>query len=257
VAYASRQLKPHEKNYPTHDLELAAIVFALKSWRHYLYGSQFQVFSDHKSLKYLFDQKELNMRQRRWMEYLKEYDFELLYHPGKENVVVDALSRKKMHMSCMMIKELELIEKLRDMNMGMQFGQDSIQCSLLKVTNEFLNEIYVAQGHDWELQQFVGWLGTEKGKDYQMGVDGILRFKGRVFVPGGPLFRRQILKEGHQSRLSINPGMTKMYKDLKESFWWNGMKSDVVDFVAQCLVCQKAKIEHQRPGGTLQPLDVP
>ena len=83
VAYASRQLKNHEKNYPTHDLELAAVVFALKIWRHYLYGAQFQVFSDHKSLKYLFDQKELNMRQRRWMEFLKDFDFELLYHPGR------------------------------------------------------------------------------------------------------------------------------------------------------------------------------
>jgi len=131
VAYASRQLKVHEKNYPTHDFELAAVVFSLKSWKHYLYGAQFQVFSDHKSLKYLFDQKELNMRQRRWMKYLKDYDFELLYHPGKANVVADALSRKKIHVSCMMIKELELIEKLRDMNLGMQFGQDSIQCNLL------------------------------------------------------------------------------------------------------------------------------
>jgi hypothetical protein len=81
VAYASRQLKVHEKNYPTHDLELAAVVFALKTWRHYLYGSRFEVFSDHKSLKYLFDQKELNMRQRRWLEFLKDYDFELSYHP--------------------------------------------------------------------------------------------------------------------------------------------------------------------------------
>jgi len=90
-----------------------------------------------------------------------------------------------------------------------------------------------------------------------MGADDILRFKGRVCVPKGSLFRRQILKEGHQSRLSIHPGMTKMYKDLKESFWWNGIKTDVVDFVAQCLVCQKAKIEHQKLGGRLQPLDVP
>ena len=90
-----------------------------------------------------------------------------------------------------------------------------------------------------------------------MGEDDILRFKGRVCVLGGPLFRTQILKEDHQSRLSIHPGMTKMYKDLKESFWRNGMKSDVVDFVAQCLVCQKAKIEHQRLGGTLQPLEIP
>ena len=113
----------------------------------------------------------------------------------------------------------------------MQFRQDYIQCSLLKVTNEFLNEIRVAQGHDLELQQFVGWLGTKKGIDYQMGADDILRFKGRVCVLGGPLFRRQILKEGHQSRLSIHPGMTKMYKNLKESFWWNGMKADVVDIL--------------------------
>jgi hypothetical protein len=92
VAYASRQLKVHERNYPTHDLELAAVVFTLKIWRHYLYGARFEVFSDHKSLKYLFSQKELNMRQRRWMEFLKDYDFELNYHPGKANVVADALS---------------------------------------------------------------------------------------------------------------------------------------------------------------------
>jgi len=81
VAYASRQLKIHERNYPTHDLELAVMVFVLKVWRHYLYGSRFEVFSDHKSLRYLFDQKELNMRQRRWLEFLKDYDFELNYHP--------------------------------------------------------------------------------------------------------------------------------------------------------------------------------
>jgi len=94
VAYASRQLKIHERNYPTHDLELAAVVFVLKIWRHSLYGSRFEVFSDHKSLKYLFDQKELNMRQRRWLELLKDYDFGLNYHPGKANVFADALSRE-------------------------------------------------------------------------------------------------------------------------------------------------------------------
>ena len=112
----------HEKNYPTHDLELAAVVFALKTWRHYLYRAQFQVFSDHKSLKYLFDQKQLNMSQRRWMKYLNDYDFELLYHPGKANVVADALSRKMIHVWAMMIKELELIERLRDMNLGLLDG---------------------------------------------------------------------------------------------------------------------------------------
>ena len=94
VAYASHQLKIHEQNYATHDLELAAVVFALKIWRHYLYGAQFEVFTDHQSLKYIFTQNDLNLRRRRWIEYLKDYDFQILYHLGKANVVADALSRK-------------------------------------------------------------------------------------------------------------------------------------------------------------------
>ncbi|GJR07609.1 putative reverse transcriptase domain-containing protein [Tanacetum coccineum] len=95
IAYASRQLKPHEENYTTHDLELGAVVFALKIWRHYLYGTKCIVFTDHKSLQHILDQKELNMRQRRWLELLADYDYEIRYHPGKANVVADALSRKE------------------------------------------------------------------------------------------------------------------------------------------------------------------
>src|SRR5688572_31137563 len=96
IAYASRQLKTHEKNYPTHDLELAAVVFALKIWRHYLYGVHVDVFTDQKSLQYVFTQKDLNLRQMRWLELLKDYDISVLYHPGKANVVADALSRLSM-----------------------------------------------------------------------------------------------------------------------------------------------------------------
>ena len=92
VAYTSRQLKPHEHNYPTHDLELATVVFALKIWRHYLYGEKCRIYTDHKSLKYLLTQKELNLRQRRWLELFKDYDCIIDYHPGKANVVADALS---------------------------------------------------------------------------------------------------------------------------------------------------------------------
>ena len=138
IAYASRQLKVHERNYPTNDFELAAVVFALKIWRHYLYGAQFQVFSDHKSLKYLFDQKELNMRQGRWMEFLKDYDFQLMYHPGKANVVADALSRKSVQVSAMMIEEQKLIEQFRDLNLGVKFHVNHISCRMLTITNDSL-----------------------------------------------------------------------------------------------------------------------
>ena len=116
------------------------------------------------------------MRQRRWMEYLKDYDFELLYHPGKANVVANALSRKRVHMSAMMMKELELIEKLRDMNLGLHIGAGHVRCSMLRITSEFLEETWVEQGNDQELQQIIGWLGTDKRKDFRMGANGILRF---------------------------------------------------------------------------------
>ena len=94
IAYASRQLKSHEKNYPTHDLELAAVVFVLKLWRHYLYGVHCEIFTDHQSLHYIFSHGDLNMRQHIWIELLKDYDVTILYHPGKANVFADILCRK-------------------------------------------------------------------------------------------------------------------------------------------------------------------
>ncbi|GKC63150.1 putative reverse transcriptase domain-containing protein [Tanacetum coccineum] len=112
IAYASRQLKIHKKNYTTHDLELGAVVFAVKIWRHYLYGTKCVVFTDHKSLQHILDQKDVNMRQRRWIELLSDYDCEIRYHPGKANVVADALSRK------------ERIEPLRVRALVMAIGLD-------------------------------------------------------------------------------------------------------------------------------------
>jgi len=164
VAYASRQLKVHEKNYPTHDLELAAVVFMLKIWRHYLYGSKFEVFSDHKSLKYLFDQKELNMRQRRWLEFLKDYDFQLSYHPEKANVVADALSRKSLHMSALMVKELELIEQFRDLSLVCELTRESVKLGMWKLTSNILEEIKFGQKEDLELVERVVLVKQGKGR---------------------------------------------------------------------------------------------
>ena len=114
VAYASRQLKKHDQNYPVHDLELAAVVMALKMWRHHLYGAKFELFTDHKSLKYVFTQRDLNLRQRRWVEYMKDYDFELAYHPGKANVVADALSRRSHVASLLASREWRLMADMVD-----------------------------------------------------------------------------------------------------------------------------------------------
>ena len=109
VAYASRHLKKNEQNYLIHDLELAVVVMALKMWRHYLYGARFEVYTDHKSLNYVFTQRDLNLRQRRWVEYLKNYDFELAYHLGKANVVADVLSRRSYMASLIASREWRLM----------------------------------------------------------------------------------------------------------------------------------------------------
>ena len=119
IAYASRQLHRHEEHYPTHDLELAAVVHALKIWRHYLLGNICHIYTDHKSLKYIFTQSELNMRQRRWLELIKDYELEIHYHPGKANVVADALSRKA-SCHCLMVKTSDntLCQEMEKLNLG-------------------------------------------------------------------------------------------------------------------------------------------
>ncbi|GAU51023.1 hypothetical protein TSUD_411670 [Trifolium subterraneum] len=237
VAYASRQLKIHERNYPTHDLELAAVVFALKVWRHYLYGSRFEVFSDHKSLKYLFDQKELNMRQRRWLEFLKDYDFELSYHPGKANVVADALSRKSLHMSSLMAKELELIEEFRDLSLVCEVTSNSVKLGMLKLTNPFLEKIRECQKEDEKLMKRVALVIEGQENDFKMDENGVVRFRGRVCVPDVSELKKMILDEGHKSGLSIHPGLVKMYQDLKKLFWWPRMKKEIGEYVYACLLC--------------------
>ena len=123
IVYVSRQLKPHEDNYLVHDLELAAVVFALRIGGQYLYGSQLQIFTDRKSMKYLMSQKELNMRQRRWVELIKDYDCGIDYHPGKANIVADALSRKsKIIMNNIEIKRQGSIVEMRKMGLGLSLG---------------------------------------------------------------------------------------------------------------------------------------
>lgn len=117
IAYGSRQLKDHEQKYVMHDMELAAVVFSLKMWWHYLYGEKYEVHLDSRNLQYLFSQKGLNMRQRRWMEYIKDHYLPIIYHPKKANIVTDALSRKLVAIYCI-IGERKLIEEFQDMDIS-------------------------------------------------------------------------------------------------------------------------------------------
>jgi len=184
------------------------------------------------------------MRQRRWMEFLKDYDFELLYHPGKANVVVDALSRKTVHAAHLMIKEVEQLEKFRDMKLQVELGSEFIRCSTLTISSDFLTSIRERQLLDASLKRIRQQLGSDETRDFALDNDDILRFQGRICVPNDAEVKKLILEEGHKSRLSLHPGMTKMYQDLKETFWWQGMKKDVAQFVSVCLTCQKANVEH-------------
>ncbi|KAI3808165.1 hypothetical protein L1987_24111 [Smallanthus sonchifolius] len=228
IAYASRQLKVHEKNYTTHDLELGAVVFALKIWRHYLYGTKCVVFNDHKSLQHIFNQKELNMRQRRWVELLNDYDCEIRYHPGKANVVADALSRK----DHVMLHYARI--------------QTDIQTRILEAQH-----VSVTEGNMYEEMSCGVELLLESKPN------GLLYYLNRIWVPDRDDLRTFLMNEAHKTRYSIHPGADKMYQDLRQQYWWPGMKKDIALYVAKCLTCSKVKAEHQRPSGLLEQPEIP
>ncbi|GJT46460.1 putative reverse transcriptase domain-containing protein [Tanacetum coccineum] len=229
IAYASRLLKIHEKNYTTHDLELGAVVFALKIWRHYLYGTKCTVFTDHKSLQHILDQKELNMRQRRWLELLSDYDSEIPYHPGKTNIVADALSRK------------ERIKPLRVRALVMTVG--------LNLPKQILEAQIEAQKLENIKNEDVGGMIRKDipKKKLEPCADGTLCLNGRSWLPCHGDLRTVIMHESYKSKYSIHPGSDKMYQDMKKLYWWPNMKVDIATYVSKCLTCARVKAEHQRP----------
>jgi hypothetical protein len=151
IAYASRQLRKHEKNYPTHDLELAVVVHALKIWRHYMIGNKCKIFTDHKSLKYIFTQNELNLRHRRWLELIKDYDLEIHYHPRKANVVADALSRKG-QVNCITthLMPQELCWEMEQLNLGML---NNMEATIMEVESTLEQEIRKGQEFDEKIKE--------------------------------------------------------------------------------------------------------
>ncbi|GKE16318.1 putative reverse transcriptase domain-containing protein, partial [Tanacetum coccineum] len=234
IAYASRQLKKHEENYMTHDLELGIVVFALRLWRHYLYGTKCVVYTDHKSLQYILDQKELNMRQRRWIELLSDYDCEIRYHPSKGNVVADALSRK----------EREKPIRVRALVM---IVYPDLSERILKAQMEAMKEDNVKAEN----------LGRLLKPIFEIRSDGIRYFDKRIWLLLFGGLRDLIMHKSHKSKYSIHPGFNKMYQDLKKLYWWPNMKADIATYISKYLTCAKVKAEHQKPSGLLQPPEIP
>nr|GFA24036.1 putative reverse transcriptase domain-containing protein [Tanacetum cinerariifolium] len=280
ISYASRQLMIHEKNYTTRHLELGAVVsllrfggtiymepnvqltrpgypysaathfggvtvFALEIWRHYLYGTKCTVFTDHKSLQHILDQKELNMRQRRWLELLSDYDCDIHYHPMKANVIADALSRK------------EREPPLRVRALVMTIGLD--------LPRQILNAQTEARKSENIKKEDVGGMLVENSKDpekvrtekLEPRTDGPLCLNGRSWLPCYGDFQTVIMHESHKSKYSIHPSSDKMYQDMKKLYWWPNMKADIATYVSKCLTYAMVKAKHQRPSGLLVQPKIP
>ncbi|GJU75489.1 putative reverse transcriptase domain-containing protein [Tanacetum coccineum] len=227
IAYASHQLKIHGKNYTTHDLELGVVVFALKMWRHYLYGTKCVMFTDQKSLQYILDQKELNMRQRRWLELLSDYDCELRYHSRIVNVVADALSRKSRP------------KPLRVRALVMTIG--------LNLPVPILNaQVEARKEENYRTEDLYGMI-----KNLEPRADEMLCLKNRSWIPCFGDLRALIMHELHKSKYLIHPGSDKMYQDLKKLYWWPNIKAKITTYVSKCMTCAKVKAEYQKPSGLL------
>jgi hypothetical protein len=210
-----------------------------------------QIYTDHKSLKYIFTKPDLNMRQRRWLKLIKDYELEVHYHLGKANVIVDALSHK-VHYNylppiCLMGEESST-RVLPDLSLFNIIITPNLRDEIIATqkTNEGMSHI------KRRMQE-----GDPKVACFYEDAEGTLLFKERLVVPKREAPKKKILDESHMSRYSIHLGSTKMYHDLKQQFWWTRMKCEAARYVLECDTCWKVKANYMKPGGLLQPMSIP
>ncbi|GJV13799.1 putative reverse transcriptase domain-containing protein [Tanacetum coccineum] len=215
-----------------------------KDWRHYMYGTKYTVFTDHKSLQHILDQKELNMRQHRWLELLSDYDCEIRYHPGKANIVADALSRKEREL--LRVRALVMTISL-DLPKQILKAQTEVQ-KPENIKKEDVGGVLVENSKDPEK------LSREK---LEPRADGTLCLNGRSWLPCYGDLSTVIMHESHKSKYSIHPGSDKMYQDTKKLYWWPNMKANIPTYVSKCLTYAKVKAEHQRPSSLLVQPEIP
>jgi hypothetical protein len=212
ISYSSRQLRCHKEYYPTHDLELVAVVMALRTWRHYLLGNVVRIYTDHTSLKYIFTQLDLNMRQRRWFELIKDYELEVHYHPGKANVIADALSRKGHCNYLPVVRSTGEESSTRVLPDLLLFN--------ITLTPTLRGEIIATQKNDAGVAHIKRMIqeGDPRVACFHEDAEDTLWLKDRLVVPKKEALKKKILDEAHTSRYSIHSGSAKMYHDLRQQF---------------------------------------
>ena len=208
------------------------MVFALKICRHYLYGTKCTIFTDHKSLQHILDQKELNMRQRRWVELLNDYECDIRYHPGKANVVADALSRK-------------------------DYSGRRVKSLTMTIQSNLSTQIRGSQLEALKPENIPDETLRGMDKKFELRDDGTRYFMNQIWTPKYDGFRNLVMDEAHKTRYFVHPGSDKMYLDLKKLYWWSNMKAEIATYVGKCLTCAKVNIGYQKPSGLLQQPEIP
>lgn len=231
LAYFSQALTERQKLKSVYERELMAIVFAIQKWRHYLLGRKFVVRTDQKSLRFLMEQREVNLEYQKWLTKLLGFDFEIVYKPGLENRAADALSR------VVGVTELYAVSTTQVLQ---------------------LEELASEVDNDPELQKIISdWHADPLQRPDYSVVQGRLLRKGKLVVPRSSALVGVIMTEYHSGKMGGHGGVVKTQKRIGESFFWEGMMTDIRRFVAACPVCQRQKYSTLAPGGLLQPLPVP